>query len=256
VTARSSCINEMRAVIDGPYRAPFVVFYSDEMCEVTMNRVINVLVFAALTVLLIMPAMAADTNTLRGVYVEARTAEVFTGACLMGSEAETTGRQAVLAWKIDGGSFNGVSLEGLSVVAAVVGDKNLGIYELGGEKPVSRSAVFVDARATAAQRQALVAMVKQMSKVTGTVVTVASAPIEFSDNAHEIAVTAPKIALAIDKHPEHAPGCGAEQWFHPLASLNESTIGMAKQHSFNGPELGSKWSDPDKVSAFFGTFSY
>lgn len=222
-----------------------------------MNRVINrLLIIAAFAGFLTAPVLASDGNSVKGVYVEARTAEVFTGACLMGSEAETTGRQAVLAWKVDRGSVNGVSLDGLSVVAAVIGDKNLGIYELGGEKPISRSALFVDVRANAAQRQALVTMAKELSSVVGTVVSVTAAPIEFADKATEIDVAAPKVALSIDKHAEHAPGCGAEQWFHPLALINDSTIGMAKTHSFSGSELGSKWSDPDKVSAFFGTFSY
>ena len=46
-----------------------------------------------------------------GAYVEARTAEVFTGGCIMNGEAATTGREALLAWKVDRGSFNGVALE-------------------------------------------------------------------------------------------------------------------------------------------------
>src|SRR5712692_6579676 len=101
---------------------------------------------------------AAGKGTVTGQYVEARTAEVFTGGCVMGSEAETMGKQAVLAWKVDRGTFNGVPIDGLSVVAAVAGTRNLGIYELGGEKAVSRSVVFVDEHANAAQRLALVAM--------------------------------------------------------------------------------------------------
>src|SRR5437899_6575728 len=124
-------------------------------CEVTMKRA---LLLVAVSIVLTMPLMAAG-NSLSGVYVEARTAEVFVGGCLMSSEAETTGKQAVLAWKVNHGSVNGVQLDGLSVVAAVVGDKNLGIHELGGEKPVSRSALFVDSRATPEQRAALVTMV-------------------------------------------------------------------------------------------------
>src|SRR5438876_1235900 len=221
-----------------------------------MNRI---LVFATIALFLaapFMPLTAANGTSIKGTYVEARTAEVFVGGCLMGSEAETTGRQAVLAWKIDRGTVNGVSLDGLSIVAAVVGDKNLGIHELGGAKPVSKSALIVDARATDAQRDALVAMAKKFSSVVGTVVSVTSAPIDFADKGTEIAVKAPRIALAIDKHPEHDPGCGAEQWFHPLSSVQEPTIGKAVQHSFSGTELGSRWSDPDKISAFFGTFSY
>jgi len=211
----------------------------------------------ALGTLLAAPAMAADGNSLSGVYVEARTAEVFTGGCLMSSEAETTGRQAVLAWKVDRGSVNGVSLDGLVVAAAVLGDKNLGIHEIGGQKPVSHTALFVDDRATAAQRTALLGMAKKLSgDLMGTIVSVASVPIEFADNGHEITLAAPKIALNVGKHAEHNAGCGAEQWFHPLASVMDPTIGMTNQNSFSGPELGSKWSDPDKVSAFFGKFSY
>ena len=216
----------------------------------------RVLVFAAIVLAVASPVMAAGGTSIKGTYVEARTAEVFTGGCLMGSEAETTGRQAILAWKIDRGTINGVALDGLSIVAAVVGDKNLGIYELGGQKPISKSALIVDARATDAQRDALVAMAKKLSNVVGTIVSVTSAPIDFTDQGMEIAVKAPRVALSVDKHPEHDPGCGAEQWFHPLASVQQPTIGRALQHAFSGSDLGSKWSDPDKISAFFGTFSF
>jgi cytochrome bd-type quinol oxidase subunit 2 len=62
---------------------------------------------------------AGGKATVTGQYVEARTAEVFTGGCIMGSEAETMGKQAVLAWKVDRGTVNGVSIDGLSVVAAL-----------------------------------------------------------------------------------------------------------------------------------------
>jgi hypothetical protein len=157
---------------------------------------------------------------------------------------------------VNHGSVNGVALDGLSVVAAVVGDKNLGIHEFGGAKPISRSALFVDSRANPQQKTALISMVKELSSVTGTIVSVMSAPIQFSDSGMEISVAAPEFKLAIDKHAEHNPGCGAEQWFHPLASLDKSTVGMAKEHAFTGSSLGSRWSDPDKVSAFFGPFSY
>ena len=222
-----------------------------------MNRMIRLLVFVALVGVLAAPLMAAGGHSLRGLYVEARTAEVFTGGCLMSSEAETTGRQALLAWKVSQGSINGVSLDGLSVVAAVVGDKNLGIYEIGGGKAVSRSALFVDASATPEQRTALIAMAKELSNgVVGTVVSVTSAPIQFADTGHQIAVTATQVALEIGKHPEHNPGCGAEQWFHPLSAVDNPTIGMTIENSFRGSDLGSKWQDPDKISAFFGTFSY
>ena len=215
------------------------------------------LLLIAVCLLLALPSIASDTNSLSGSYVEVRTAEVFTGGCLMSSEAETTGRQAMLAWKVEHGTLNGVSLDGFTIIAVVVGDKNLGIHELGGAKPLSRTALFVDDRATPAQRTALLGMAKKLSgDLMGTIVSIQPAPIQFADQGHDIAVTAPKIAMNVGKHADHSAGCGAEQWFHPLASVADPTIGMTNENSFSGSELGSKWSDPDKVSAFFGKFTY
>src|SRR5438067_12951940 len=128
-----------------------------------MSRLINrVLLVVALIAIFALPTMSAG-HSISGTYVEARTAEVFTGGCLMSSEAETTGRQAVLAWKVDRGTVNGVSLDGLAVVAAVVADKNLGIHEIGGARPVSHTVMFVHDRATPVQRTALLGMAKELS---------------------------------------------------------------------------------------------
>ena len=212
---------------------------------------------AALVSLVAAPLLAGGKGTVSGAYVEARTAEVFTGGCIMNSEAETMGRQAVLAWKVDRGWFDGIALDGLSVVAALAGDRNLGMPEMGGEIPEVKSALFVDERANAAQRLALVAMVHELSHgIVGTIVQVAPAPIAFADHGSEIAVSAPNVTLEVNKHMTHDPTCGAQQWFHPLSAVNEATIGVADQHLFTGSVLGTKWSDPNKRSAFFGTFAY
>src|SRR4249920_2595507 len=94
----------------------------------------RILVVLSLVTVAASPLLAGAKGSVTGAYVEARTAEVFTGGCIMNSEAETMGKQAVLAWKVDRGTFNGISLDGLSVVAALAGDRNLGMQEMGGEK--------------------------------------------------------------------------------------------------------------------------
>lgn len=219
-----------------------------------MTRAMTV---AALVGLAVSPLTAGTRGSVSGQYVEARTAEVFTGGCIMSSEAETIGRQAVLAWKVDRGSFGGVALDGLSIVAAVSGDRNLGIREIGGEPAATRAAIFVDERANPAQRTALVAMAQELSKgVVGTVVQVTPMPIAFADRGHEITVSAGPARLDVNKHLTHDPSCGAMQWFHPLSSLDDATMGVALQNAFSGSALGTRWSDPDKRSAFFGRFSY
>jgi hypothetical protein len=203
------------------------------------------------------PLLAGGKTTISGAYVEARTAEVFTGGCIMNSEAETVGKQAVLAWKVDRGSFNGINIDGLSVVAAMSGDRNLGMTEMGGEKPAVRTAMFVDQRANAAQQIALVAMASELSNgLVGTIVQVTPTPIQFADHGGEISVSAAQLSLAVSKHLTHEPTCGAMQWFHPFASMDDSAMGVTSQHLFTGSALGTKWSDPNKRSAFFGTFSY
>jgi len=211
----------------------------------------------ALVALAATPLMAGGRGSVTGSYVEARTAEVFTGGCIMNSEAETMGKQAVLAWKVDRGTFNGVSIDGLAVVAALSGDRNLGMTEMGGAKPAVRSAIFVDSRANGAQQLALVAMANELSKgLVGTIVNVTSAPIAFADHGAEIEVTTGPVSLDVSKHLPHDPTCGAMQWFHPFSTVDDAEMGLTATHAFTGSGLGTKWSDPNRRSAFFGTFSY
>src|SRR3954466_9755059 len=98
-------------------------------------------------------AFASGATNVTGDYVEARTAEVFAGGCIQGSEGEAAGREAILAWRVGHGQVDGVSIDGLSIVAVVAGDVNLSTHEIGGVAPTAiRTAIRVDARATEAQR--------------------------------------------------------------------------------------------------------
>jgi hypothetical protein len=201
--------------------------------------------------------LAARPASVTGTYVEARTAEVFTGACVMNGEAATTGREALLAWKIDRGQIDGVALDGLAVVAALASNTNLGIHEIGGESTPARAAIYVDSRANAAQRKALVAMVKSLSgNLIGSVVQETAAPIQFADNGDAIIVSTDTLKLAVEKHLNHDPSCGNKQWFSPLTRVDQADMGTTDRNEFSAPVLCTKWSDPNKRSSFFGTFSY
>jgi hypothetical protein len=213
----------------------------------------------AMVALAVGPLAAGERGLVTGSYVEARTAEVFTGGCIMNSEAETMGREAVMAWQIDRGSFNGVSLDGLSVVAAVAGDRNLGMREMGGAIPSKvQSLVMVDQRASDEQKEALVAFARELSGGLVTdVVAVRSEPIRFTQDARTINVAAGDATLSIETEIKHEMSCGAMQWFKPFsAAVGHAAIGTAASHSFMGSQLGTKWSDPNRKSAFFGTFTY
>lgn len=215
------------------------------------------LALSAFVLALAMSTFAAEPATMHGTYVEARTSEVFAGACVINGEAATTGREALLAWKVDRGRVDGVAIDGLAVLAAVSGDANLSVHEIGGEVANTRTALFVDARATDAQRTALVTMVKTLaSRVIGTVAEVTPASIAFVAGEHDIQVAADTVRLTVRKEMSHDTTCGNKQWFDPLSTVHHAEMGITVENAFNGSSLGTKWSDPNKRSGFFGTFSY
>ena len=201
----------------------------------------------------------ADDSRITGEYVEARTAEVFAGGCIMNSEAETMGRQALMAWRITSGSFDGATLDGLTVAAAVAGDRNLGMREMGGEEPTAVKAIItVDPRASARQREALVKLARELSGGLIThVIRVDVAPVRFAISQHYVEFSVPdRMTLTVNKEMKHDPSCGAMQWFKPFTKLTNAAMGVAESHEFSGQGLGTQWSAPNKRSAFFGTFTY
>ena len=201
---------------------------------------------------------AEDKGRITGEYVEARTAEVFAGGCIMNSEAETMGRQAVLAWRVDRGRVGGVAIDGLSIVAALSGTHNLGMREMGGESPTEvKALMYVDSRATAAQRDALVAMARTaIGDLALRVVDVQAVPIAFDRSAHATSVRAGEATLQVEAHIHHDPSCGAMQWFRPLSRGAEAQVGLTRSQAFTGQALGTRWSQADKKSAFVGTFAF
>lgn len=215
------------------------------------NALLALLLVAALT------PVAAAPPALTGTYVEARTSEIFAGACVVNGEAATAGREALLAWKVASGGFRGVPLDGLAVVAAVVGDANLSVQEIGGDVATTRAAIFVDARATEVQRNALVAMARTLAAgVVSTIAEVTPASIQFVAGEDDIQVAVPAARLRVRKSMEHDSTCGNKKWFEPLSNVHHAALGITVENAFTGSSLGTKWSDPNKRSAFFGTFSY
>ena len=62
---------------------------------------------------------AAPAEAVSGYYLEARTSDVYTGPCYANSEVNLVGKEAILAWRVEEGSWDGVDLADLSVVAVV-----------------------------------------------------------------------------------------------------------------------------------------
>ncbi len=223
------------------------------MENVTMRKTAAWTVLVTLAISSI--AIAAPTSDLEGVYVEARSAQVFIGGCIWNSEAMTIGREAVMAWRIDKGSIEGVDVAGLSIVAAIAGDENLAINP----EAARRTVLFVDHHASNAQQEALAdRYATDNARMFGQVIEVVAVPISFVDTPEGYRVNAgDQVELeAKALHVDHKGlnQCGEAQWYEPFVALNDSTLGIAVEHSYQGKTLSTRWSDPDKQSAFFGRF--
>src|SRR5438552_6205215 len=121
---------------------------------------------------------ASAEAKISGDYVETRSADVYTGQCFANGEVGLTGDQAILAWHIRSGSWDGVKLDGFSVVAAVKANATLG--DPYADPYPAKSVLIVDNRADARERGALAAFARHMGgKLLANVVNVIDAPIDM-----------------------------------------------------------------------------
>jgi hypothetical protein len=224
----------------------------------------KVLMIAAIIVALTSISFAADNFTpavgIRGNYIEARTADVYTGPCVANGEAEQVGREAILGWKINAGSWKGVDLAGLSVVGVLHSVHTLGLAT----EPVNpaQSVLIVDSRANAEQRRALEGFAKHMGgSLLAEVLKVDVAPIQLdiqNGNIHNGAakLTAGNIVtIQTRAFTDHDHMCGNEEvWYSPLTKTEHAMPAYALENEYKGTGLGQTWNDRMKRSSFVGTF--
>src|SRR5260370_39555870 len=100
-------------------------------------------------------AFAADlpVNGIRGEYIEARTADVYTVPCFANSEVELSGDLAVLGWKIEKGSFQRGALDGVSGMGVIRAQGTRGDFMH--PTVATKAGIIVGKRANVEQRIAL-----------------------------------------------------------------------------------------------------
>jgi hypothetical protein len=212
-----------------------------------------------MTALLLSALLAADSSAgVRGQYVEARTCDVFTGSCFANADTGLTGKNAVLAWKIDAGAVGGVKLDGLGVVVVLSATDTLGLKQSG----PGRAVIVVDEKATSGQRDALVAFARSQSgKLAGEVVAVRAAAfdLEICHCDGEACATLKAGAVRVRTRcidPAHDKACGNEDTLYPpLAKGVRAKAALAVEHSFSGKELKETWNDGGRRGAFVGSFA-
>jgi hypothetical protein len=194
-----------------------------------------------------------------GIYIETRSADVYTGQCFANGEVNLVGDEAILAWHVQSGSWDGVRLDGLTVAAAVharatLGDPYANPYP-------AQAVLFVDDQATQQQREALVAFAHQMGgELLRNAQRAISAPMELVVNPqrHGVALLRAGQFATVQTRPvndqDHV--CGNEVTFYPpLTQLTHSMPAVALTDSYRGPGLDVDWESHGRRSAFVGTFA-
>jgi hypothetical protein len=216
------------------------------------------IVLSSLSVLTLLSSFL-PAQQIRGDYVESRSADVYTGQCFANGEVNLVGNEAIMAWHVQSGSWNGVSLDGLTIAAAIRASATLG-DPYANPDPV-QSVLIVDDQASAQQRDALVAFAHHVSgSLLANAGQVIPAPMELVVNRerHGVAwLRAGQFATVQTRSlNEHDHLCGNEVTFYPpLTDLSHSMPAVALTDSYRGPGLGVDWESHGKRSAFVGSFS-
>jgi hypothetical protein len=196
----------------------------------------------------------------RGEYIEARTADVYTGPCFANGEVGQTGKLAVMGWHIRQGQVDGVKLDGLTVVGVVRAQDTLGDFALTSNP--AKAVIILDEKATPEQQMALKVFAQRAGgDLLSDVVRVDIQPIEFkmkNDNVHSrvASLTAGNMAKVSTRpltdgdqicHNESA-------WYDPLVKVDHAMAAYTTENVYAGSALGEKWNYPEKRGSYVGTF--
>lgn len=205
-------------------------------------------------------AISAEAAQIRGEYLEARTCDVYTGPCFANAEMDLSGKEAVLAWKVDSGSWTGVDLDGLGVAMILNAQNTLGNDGIFAMKAGRiRSVVVVDQRASAAQKKALVAFVKDSTKhLTNEIVSVQSAQISLeNDHINGVGRFSAGQLARIETRALRYDDCVCTNevvYYQPLTKVKDFSPAYSKTVSFQGEGLNNRWTTHGIRSAFLATF--
>jgi len=209
-------------------------------------------------VLLLALCTSAFGQQIRGDYIETRSADVYTGQCFANGEVNLVGDEAILAWHVQSGSWDGVPLDGLIVAAAVHANATLG--DPYANPYPARAVLLVDDQATLQQRAALVAFAHQMGgELLRHAQQVIPVTMELAVNPerHGVALLRAGQFATVQTRPVNDKDhlCGNEVTFYPpLTQLTHSMPAVALTDSYRGPGLDVDWESHGRRSAFVGTF--
>lgn len=203
--------------------------------------------------LLVQAAPAQQRFVVAGDYIEGRSNHVYGCYCEWSGEGVTGGREAILAWSVREGRFEGVPLEGVRMAAVIVGEATLSM----GAAPRT-SILFLDSSASEAQRQAAERLLRRhFARLLGEVRNVHVAPIRFRREAERATLSVGEM-LNLTMRRALLPDDvlqGATLWYDPFIPLVESTLGTTLNHRYWGEDFDQRWAHSEPTtSGYFGRF--
>lgn len=204
-------------------------------------------------------ASGASDGKLRGDYLEARTCDVWVGACFANSETGEVGKQATLAWKFTAGDWKGTPMKGVGAVLLIDAKSTLG-DPYHSPLPV-RNVLLLDERASDAQLVALREFVAaRMGDLAGNVIEERLVAIELKLDCCAKKGCAKLAAGDLVKIETRClcdddKVCGHEDTYYPpLTGLAEKLPAYTVEHTVKKTLLDREWDDRDSRSAFLGKF--
>ncbi len=193
--------------------------------------------------------------SLSGTYVESCNCEAACPCVFLGppTQGECT---ALLAWHVDRGGFEGVSLDGLNVAIAVHAPGHMAHTKW-------NAAVYVDDKASSEQESALVKIFAgqagghpaMIASFVGKILGVKKLPIQFAQQGKSFAVELRDVAELRGEAIAGAGGADVLISGHPLcvAPGFPATVGRSTELKYD--DHGMSWNLSQK-NAFFSRFEY
>ncbi len=197
---------------------------------------------------------AADESTTRapfGDYVEARNASVYGGACHYNGELTTQGQSAVLGWRLRGGSYDGVSLAGVEIAAAVTASDNLA------SEAARRSIVYVDASARQAQRDAAVKWVREAhADALGEILAVETLQLDVASDGEHFRLEVPGTLAVCGSAMPDRECCKMPYnvWYEPFESVEGRLVAQTNKFAWSEARLAPTFERSGHNDAFVGSF--
>ncbi len=208
--------------------------------------------------MLVLPAFAE--SPLRGKYVEARTCQVYTGPCFANGEVGSTGKDAIMTWKIEKGELAGVPLAGLGVAVVVKSSHTLGFNGLR-DAQTANALLIIDEQASADQAAALKSFaLSQTGLLEDQLAGTHSASFEMQFDVGQLTASVKVGDFARLETRKARPGdciCSNESaYYPPLTGLQGFVPGVTVDGEVKARRLGTRWSIPNSRTAYLGTFEY